>query len=107
MGQQIRSHPLVGSALGATILIGRPGTNVPPTPRRHAENGYLWLAWKIGIPAALTMCVLLALALIAPRPPWEEAAGAVVRRGCQAALAGGGDRLVQLPELQPDRHHRA
>ena len=87
VGQQIRSRPLVGSALGATILIGRPGTNVPPAPRRHAENGYLWLAWKIGIPAALTMCVLLALAADRAAPALGGGAGAVVRRGCQAALA--------------------
>ena len=85
--QEVRSRPIVGSALGATILIGRPGTNVAPAPRRHAENGYLWLAWKVGIPAALAMCALLALAMAAPRRRWEEPAGAVLRRGCQAALA--------------------
>jgi O-antigen/teichoic acid export membrane protein len=85
--QEIRLRPILGSALGATILIGRPGTNVAPKLRRHAENGYLWLAWKVGIPAALAMCALLALAIAAPRPRWEEPAGAVLRRGCQAALA--------------------
>jgi O-antigen/teichoic acid export membrane protein len=85
--QQIRSRPVIGSALGATILIGRPGTNVAPALRRHAENGYLWLAWKVGIPAALAMCALLALAMAAPGPRWEGPAGAGLRRGCQAALA--------------------
>jgi O-antigen/teichoic acid export membrane protein len=87
VAQEIRSRPIVGSALGATILIGRPGTNVAPALRRHAENGYLWLAWKVGIPAALAMCALLALAMTAPRPRWEELSGVVLRRGCQAALA--------------------
>jgi O-antigen/teichoic acid export membrane protein len=84
---QISQRPLEGSALGATILIGRPGTNRAPAPRRHAENGYLWLAWKVGIPQALLMCALLALAVAAPRPPQEDLSGAVLRRGCQAALA--------------------
>ena len=87
VAHEVLSRPIVGSALGATILIGRPGTNVAPAPRRHAENGYLWLAWKVGIPAALAMCALLALAMAAPRRRWEEPAGAVLRRGCQAALA--------------------
>jgi O-antigen/teichoic acid export membrane protein len=87
VAEQIRERPLDGSALGATILIGRPGTNRAPVPRRHAENGYLWLAWKVGIPAALLMCALLALAVVAPRPRQEDDSGVVLRRGCQAALA--------------------
>lgn len=99
VGQQIRSHPIIGSALGATILIGRPGTNVPPAPRRHAENGYLWLAWKVGIPAALAMCVLLALAMVAPRPPWEEAAGAILRCGCQAAVVAVAVASLTFPSF--------
>jgi O-antigen/teichoic acid export membrane protein len=84
---QISQRPLEGSALGATILIGRPGTNRAPAPRRHAENGYLWLAWKVGIPQALIMCALLALAVVAPRPRGEDLAGVVLRRGCQAGVA--------------------
>jgi O-antigen/teichoic acid export membrane protein len=84
---QIRERPVDGSALGATILIGRPGTNRAPVPRRYAENGYLWLAWKVGIPAAALMCALLALAVAAPRPRQEDRSAAVLRRGCQAAVA--------------------
>jgi hypothetical protein len=84
---RIRERPFDGSALGATILIGRPGTNRAPVVRRHAENGYLWLAWKVGIPAALLMCALLALAVAAPQPREEDRSGVALRRGCQAALA--------------------
>ena len=87
VAQQIRARPVDGSALGATILIGRPGTNRALEPRRHAENAYLWLAWKFGIPAALVMCATLALALAAPGPAREERSDVVLRRGCQAALA--------------------
>ena len=83
LAQQIRARPLNGSALGATILIGRPGTNRALTPRRYAENAYLWLAWKLGIPAALLMCAMLALAVAAPRPHREELSGVVLRRGAR------------------------
>jgi O-antigen/teichoic acid export membrane protein len=87
VAREISARPLGGSALGATILIGRPGTNTAPVPRRHAENGFLWLAWKAGIPGALVMCALLALAVAAPRVRGEERSAIVLRRGCQAGLA--------------------
>jgi O-antigen/teichoic acid export membrane protein len=87
VAREISARPLGGSALGATILIGRPGTNTAPVPRRHAENGFLWLAWKAGIPGALVMCALLALAVAAPRVRGEERSAIVLRCGCQAGLA--------------------
>jgi O-antigen/teichoic acid export membrane protein len=86
VGEEIRRHPLAGSALGATIIIGRPGTNRELAPRRYAENGYLWLAWKTGLPAAALLCGALALAVVAPAPRREARPGLALRRGCQAAL---------------------
>jgi hypothetical protein len=83
----IRGEPLTGSALGATILIGRPGTTRPLAPRRYAENGYLWLAWKVGVPAALLLLSALGLAVLAPRQRGEELAAMILRRGCQAGVA--------------------
>ena len=83
---QIRSDPLTGSALGATILIGRPGTTLPLAPRRYAENGYLWLAWKLGLPAALLLLTALGLAVFAPRTPGEDLGSLILRRGCQAGV---------------------
>lgn len=83
----IRGEPLTGSALGATILIGRPGTTLPLAPRRYAENGYLWLAWKVGVPAALLLLTALGLAVLAPRRRGEELSGVILRRGCQAGVA--------------------
>lgn len=83
---QIRSEPLTGSALGATILIGRPGTTLPLAPRRYAENGYLWLAWKLGLPAALLLLSALGLAVLAPRTPGEDVGSLILRRGCQAGV---------------------
>jgi O-antigen/teichoic acid export membrane protein len=87
VGRQIAAHPLAGSGLGATILIGRPGTNVPLAPRRFAENGYQWLAWKVGLPAAALLWALLALAILVRGGRGEPHADAVLRCGCQTALA--------------------
>jgi len=83
---QIAKHPLTGSGLGAAIVIGRPGTNVPLTPRRYAENGYLWLAWKLGWPAAGVIWLLMGLAVVWPRRRAEEPLFAATRLGAQAAL---------------------
>jgi O-Antigen ligase len=96
---EIRSRPMSGSGLGATILIGRPGTNEPPAPRRHAENGYLWLAWKLGIPAALLLCLMLAAAVTAPRTRWDDRSAVAIRRGSQAALAAIAAASLSFPSF--------
>jgi hypothetical protein len=85
--ERIRAHPIDGSGLAATILIGRPGTNVPVVPRAFAENGYEWLAWKVGIPAAVLLWGLIAIVILAPGRGRDVGADAVFRRGCQAVLA--------------------
>jgi O-Antigen ligase len=86
VSSQIAKHPLTGSGLGAAIIIGRPGTNVPLAPRRYAENGYLWLAWKLGWPAAGVLWLLMGLAIAWPRRRGEEQLFAATRLGAQAAL---------------------
>jgi hypothetical protein len=83
---EIAKHPLTGSGLGAAFIIGRPGTNVPLAPRRYAENGYLWLAWKLGWPAACVIWLLMGLAIAWPRRRGEEQLFAATRLGAQAAL---------------------
>jgi O-antigen/teichoic acid export membrane protein len=87
VGRQIAERSLTGSGLGATILIGRPGTNLPLKPRRFAENGYQWLAWKMGIPVAALLCSLLALAILARGRRDDLPLDLTLRLGCQAALA--------------------
>jgi hypothetical protein len=86
VSEEIAQHPLTGSGLGAAILIGRPGTNVPVAPRRYAENGYLWLAWKLGWIAAGVLWLLMLLAIVWPRRRGEEGLFAATRLGAQAAL---------------------
>lgn len=87
VAQQVRRHPVTGNALGAAIMIGRPGTTRPIAPRRYAENGYLWLAWKLGLGGLLAVVALLAHGIAGRRLP--HAAGALahgLRAGAQAGL---------------------
>jgi hypothetical protein len=83
--QHIRAHPISGSGLGASQLIGRPGTRVPVTRRRYAESGYYWLAWKIGIPGAAILCGLL-LWVGGWRQPPPDSLARSLRVGSQASL---------------------
>ena len=99
VGRQIAQHPLTGSGLGATILIGRPGTNRPIAPRRFAENGYQWLAWKLGLPAAALLWALLALAILARRQASELNLDLTLRQGCQAALAALAVATLTFPSF--------
>jgi hypothetical protein len=53
----------------------------------YSHVGYLWLAWKLGIPAAVLLVLLmLAAALWRGPPPGAEPLVSSVRAGCQAAL---------------------
>jgi O-antigen ligase len=82
---QIREHPLLGNALGATIFWGRPWEGVKPTTDEYAHNGYLWLAWKLGIPAALLLLAIL-LAAVIRRPPDGDSLRRGFSVGTSAAL---------------------
>jgi hypothetical protein len=81
----IEEHPIAGSGLGAAILWGRAYEGVRPTTETFAHNGYLWLVWKLGTPAAVLLLVLLAAAVLSRGPPATTTAGAT-RAGAQAAL---------------------
>ena len=70
--REIRAHPLVGSGLAATIFWGQPWAQVPAKSYAFSHNGYAWLAWKLGIPAA-ALLVLLILGAIALRAPPGDA----------------------------------
>jgi O-antigen ligase len=82
---QIEEAPILGWGPGAEILWGRPWEFVKPSSTPYAHNGYLWLAWKLGIPIALLLIALL-LAAILRRPPRGNSIDAAVARGCQLAL---------------------
>lgn len=84
---RIAASPWTGDGMGAAMRIGRPGTFRPIDDRRYAENGYLWLAWKTGLPAAALTCAVLLAALTAPRRRGlPDAAGRALALGAQASL---------------------
>jgi hypothetical protein len=85
---RVRAHPLVGSGLGATIFWGQPWAQVPPTTRNYSHDGYLWLAWKTGLPCAALLVGLLALAVIGGRARGEDMLSFAVRRGAQGSIVG-------------------
>jgi O-antigen ligase len=86
--QQIRAHPFAGSGLAATIFWGQPWNQVPPRSSPFAHDGYLWLAWKLGIPGAALLLLLLGAAMFLRGPPGESDLDRAVRIGAQGALAG-------------------
>jgi O-antigen ligase len=86
--ERIRAHPLNGSGLGATIFWGQPWARTTPKTRNYSHNGYLWLAWKVGLPAAALLVCLLGLSLLSRAAPREEELSLAVRRGAQAAIVG-------------------
>ncbi len=83
---QIAAHPIVGSGLGASIWWGRPWESVPPRSNTYAHNGYLWLAWKLGLPAAILLSALLVTAVMRRGPPSGGPLFHAVRNGAQAGL---------------------
>jgi hypothetical protein len=84
--ERIRAHPFIGSGLGATISWGQPWADRPVRPHHFAHNGYLVLAWKLGVPAALVLIALVGSAVSAPPSPWDAPLPAALEAGCQGGL---------------------
>jgi O-antigen ligase len=82
----IREHPIVGSGLAATIFWGRAWAGVPPKSYAYSHDGYRWLAWKIGIPGAALLVILLGAAVFVRGPQGEDALAKSIREGAQASL---------------------
>lgn len=83
---KVHEHPIIGSGLADTIWWGRPYAGVPPQSYAFSHNGYLWMAWKLGIPLTLLLFALILLAIFWRGPPGEERLYAAARAGCQAGL---------------------
>ena len=84
--ERIRAHPFIGSGLGATISWGQPWADKPVRSYHYAHNGYLALAWKLGVPAALVLIALLSSAVSAPPSPGDGPLPAALQTGCQGGL---------------------
>jgi O-Antigen ligase len=83
---KIQAKPVLGWGLGDTIFWGRPYERVPARDFNYSHNGYLWLAWKIGIPAAAILVGLMLTAAFWRGPPDAEPLFAAFRHGAQASL---------------------
>jgi hypothetical protein len=86
--KRIQARPLEGSGLGATIFWGQPWAQVRPKSAHYAHDGYLWLAWKLGLPAAALLVAMLLIAPLSRKRPDEEPLSLALRRGAQGAIAG-------------------
>jgi hypothetical protein len=82
---EIRARPALGAGLGATIVWSRPWEGVPPRTYDYSHNGYLWLAWKVGLPTALLLFGSLFVAA-AWRAPGGDPLERSIRLGSQAAM---------------------
>jgi hypothetical protein len=84
VAEQIAERPLTGSGLGATITWGKEGVFAEETtPFSH--NGYLWLAWKLGLPATIFLVLLIGVAVIRSSPAGDERLR-MLHTGSQASL---------------------
>lgn len=84
--RKIEAEPLLGWALADEIRWGMPWVQVPAGNTPFAHNGYLWLAWKLGIPAAALLVLLVAWAVVARQRSALPPLAAQVRHGAQAGL---------------------
>jgi O-antigen ligase len=83
--EAIAARPVTGSGFGATITWGVEklfGTITTP----FVHNGYLWLAWKIGIPAAAFVVLVLVRAVLRRCPSEDTAEWRILRKGSQASV---------------------
>lgn len=82
---EIRSAPVLGAGLGASVTWGRRDT-FATTTTTYVHEGYLWLAWKLGVPLAALVIAFLAIAAFRPVPLYHDAALRVAHIGCRASL---------------------
>jgi len=86
VAEKINEQPISGSGLAATIYWGRPWQQVPARTHRYTHNGYLSLIWRLGLPGALLLFVVLAWSIASRPPPGQTPLFLAVRNGCQGAL---------------------
>jgi hypothetical protein len=84
--EEIKARPWVGSGLAASIYWGRPYEGVPPEENTFAHNGYLWIAWKLGLIGAVLLFGAMLFVLIGRAPPASSPLTASLRMGARAGL---------------------
>lgn len=99
VAREIAARPVTGSGLGATIFFGRPWDQVLPESLTFSHNGYLWLAWKVGIPAAGLVLIPFVVAVGWFRRPRDGSTAAALGNGCRAALLALAVASVTFPSF--------
>lgn len=84
--EEIGDHPVMGAGLGAELIWNRSWEGVPTRSYHYTHNGYLWVAWKMGLPAALVLFATMAAAIAWRAPPGGHGLARPVRQGAQGAL---------------------
>ncbi|MFL5828988.1 MAG: O-antigen ligase family protein [Solirubrobacteraceae bacterium] len=82
----IRAAPFTGSGLAASVWFGRPWQQVPPRAYTYSHNGYLWLAWRLGVIGAALLFAVVLLAISWRGPPPGDHTLAALRAGSQISL---------------------
>jgi hypothetical protein len=83
---EIKERPLTGSGLAASIYWGRPYEGVPPDEQTFAHNGYLWIAWKLGLVGAALLFGAMLFVLIGRAPPASSPLTRSLRTGARAGM---------------------
>jgi O-antigen ligase len=97
--EAIDRAPMAGSGLGAEIYWGRPAYGVPAREESFVHNGYLWLSWKLGIPAAILVYLALAVAAALRGRARAAPLPAALAVGAQSVLAAMIISSVTFPAL--------
>lgn len=84
---EIDRRPLAGSGLGAAIWWGRPLYRVPPARYTFVHDGYLYIAWKLGLVIAAAIVAAMLLAVLRRSRRTEPPLWGAVVNGSQGALA--------------------
>ena len=84
--EEIGAHPVAGAGLGAELVWNRPWEGVATRSYHYTHNGYLWVAWKLGLPAALLLFATLAVAIAWRAPPGGSPLTQSLRQGAQGSL---------------------
>lgn len=85
VGGQIADHPILGSGFGAAVSWAGQNKFASGTTT-FADLGYHWLAWKVGLPLAALIVVLILLAVFRRTRGFEGADWHALRMGARGAL---------------------
>lgn len=84
--EEIAAHPLAGAGLGAEVVWNRSWEGVATRSYDYTHNGYLWVAWKLGLPTALLLFATLAFPIAWRAPPGRSPLTRAVQLGSQGSL---------------------